>query len=525
MTSSHAGSIVKAAGLVSVALALSRVLGYAREALLAARFGATYTTDAYVVAHDIPTTLFASISAALVMVFIPVYRNVLEQDGEQAGWRLVNTVLNASVLLAVVLMALGFVVAPMAVPLLVPGLPEQALNLATALTRTMLPMVLFVAIAGVGAAVLNANRRFTVPSLVGFVNNVAVVAALLLVTGATQIFWVAGAVVLGALLSAAIQLPLLPGLGFRYQLVIDWRNPWLRRILHLIVPVLITTIAVQLQNFVDRYLASRLAEGSISALNYAVRLNSLPYGVIGVAITTVLYPNLAELAARGERAEMRRTMARGLRTLAFVLVPMALAVIVFCQPLVQIVFQRGAFDPDATTATATALRFYAAGILFFGWIDFLNRCLFALQDTVTPMWVAVGMVGLNIGFSLLLVGPLAHGGLALGTSLSAAVGTGLLLLHLRRKLGRMEGSTLVRDLAMTVGTAIAGVAVGYVTSGAVARMVTGSGLVAQALRLGSGLAMVVLVHVTLAILLGNREVAGFTAGLWQRVRRRLPKLG
>lgn len=525
MTANRGRSVLVAAGLVSVALALSRILGYVREALLAARFGATYTTDAYVVAQDIPTTMFAAISASLVMVFIPVYRTVVEREGDAAGWRLVNTILNVILLVAVGLMSVGYLVAPVFVPRLVPYLPQSALDLATALTRTMLPMVIFVAAAGVAAAVLNANKRFTAPSLVGLVNNVAVVTALLLVTEPHQIFWVAGAVVLGALASAAIQFPLLPGLGFRYRLVLDWRNPWLKEIGRLIVPVLITTMAVQLQNFVDRYLASGLAEGSISALNYAVRLNSLPYGIIGVAITTVLYPNLAELAARGERDELRQTMARGLRTLAFVLMPMALGVIVFSRPLVQVVFERGAFRADATAATTFALQFYALGILFFGWVDFLNRSLFALKDTVTPMWIAVSMVGLNVGFNLLLVGPLQHGGLALGTSLSAMVGVGLLLTQLRRRLGRIEGGRMVRDLSLTAATALAGAGLGYLAYGMVARVAPGGALAAQVLRLAAGLGTIVVVHVVLAVLLGNREVAGFLASIWQRVRRRVSRVG
>lgn len=510
-------TLFRAATLVSIALVSSRLLGYVREALLAARFGATYTTDAYLVAQDIPTSLFAAVSAALVMVVIPVYRDTVQHRGSDAGWRLINTVLNATLLLAVTLMVVGWVVAPAVIPLLVPRLPASAHALAASLTRTMLPMMLFLAVAGVASAVLNANQHFTAPALVGFVSNVAVIVGLALVSGPHQIHWVAWAVVLGAAATVLIQVPLLPRLGFRYQPLLDLHDPGLRQTLRLILPVILTTFSIQLQNFVDRYLASGLAEGSISALNYAVRVNALPYGVIGAAITTVLYPNLAALAASDQSEQLRETIVRGLRTLSFVLLPMAAGLVVFREPIVQAFFQRGAFDPRATAATAFALQFYAIGILFFGWLDFLNRCFFALQDTLTPMWAAFGLVVLNIGFNLALVGPLAHGGLALGTSLSTVAAVAFLLWRLSRRLSGLGAVPLVRTAMLNLLTAMAGAFVGYIIYAAVGRFVGGTGLLNQALRLAAGLGSLVVVHVGLAVLLGNRDLAEVRAGLPRRL--------
>ncbi|HYG57485.1 MAG TPA: murein biosynthesis integral membrane protein MurJ, partial [Symbiobacteriaceae bacterium] len=486
-------------------------------ALLAARFGATYTTDAYLVAQDIPTSLFAAVGAALVMVVIPVYRETVERRGTEAGWRLINTVLNGTLLLAAILLTLGWIWSPAIVPMLVPKLPRSALDLSVSLTRTMLPMMLFMAVAGVASAVLNANRYFTAPALTGFVSNVAVIIGLVLVVDQRQIHWVAWAVVLGAAATALIQVPWLPKLGYRYEVVLDRHDPGLKQILRLIVPVILTTFSIQLQNFIDRYLASGLAEGSISALNYAVRVNALPYGVIGAAITTVLYPNLAEWAAADRTEQLQETITRGLRALSFVLLPMALGLIVFRGPIVQAFFQRGAFDPRATAATAFALQFYAAGILFFGWLDFLNRCFFALQDTMTPMWAAFGLVALNIGFNLALVGPLAHGGLALGTSLATVAAVAFLLWRLGRRLGGMATSVLVRSAAVNVATAMAGALVGYIIYAAAARVVGGASLLHQAIRLAAGLGSLVVVHVGLAVLLGNQDVAEVRAGLPRRL--------
>lgn len=518
MAAQRTRGLFTAAGLVSAALVLSRLLGYVREALLAARFGATHTTDAYLVAQDIPYALFAAIGAGLVMVFIPVYRTVVQQRGEDAGRRLANTTLNSVLIVAMLFVVLGWLGAPLIVRLLVPGLPDEPVALAVSLTRTMLPMVLFMAVSGVSAALLNANRYFTAPALVGFMSNVAVVSVLFLVAGPGQISWVAWAVVMGAALGLLVQLPWLPRVGFRYQPVLDWREPGLHQMLRLIAPVILTTYSVQFQNFVDRFLASHLAEGSISALNYAVRVNSLPYGVIGAALTTVLYPTLAEHVAAGRRGELRETVTSGLRLHSFILLPMAFGLLVFAEPIVQIVFQRGAFDPRATAATAFTLVFYAGGILFFGWLDFLNRCFFALQDTRTPMWSALGMVGINLAFSVALVGSLATGGLALGTSLSTVIAVAYLLWRLTGRLGGLEVRGLLRAVAANLSTAALGAAAGYLAYRGMALVAPGPSFLAQIIRLGAGLGIIVIVHVGLAFALGNQDVSAIRARLARRGR-------
>lgn len=514
-----ARSLFKMATVIAVATLLSRFMGYLREALLAARFGATHVTDAYVVAQDIPSSVLAALGAALVMVFIPVFQSVVQRRGEEAAMRLVNTVMNVSLLISALLMALGWLVAPYLVPMLVPGLPGGVQALTVSLTRTMMPMMLFMAAGGVASAVLNANRRFTAPALVGLVTNLAVVGGLLLIHTPEQIGLVAWAVVAGSAASALIQLPLLPGLGLRYRPAVDWSDPALKQVGRLMLPMMLTTGAIQLQGFVGRFLASHLAEGSISALNYASRMNTLPYGVVGAAIATVLYPGLAESAAAGREGELRRTMREGLDTLAFVLLPMALGLVFFRNQIVHLFFQRGAFDPRATAATAYALQFFAVGILFSGWLDYLNRCFLALQDAVTPMWVALGMLALNLGFNLVLVGPLGHGGLALGTSLATAGAALFLLWRLGRRVGLGDGLALLQAVGVHLGTAVFGTVAGLAVLHLMKWLMPGMGLISQAVRIVAGLGTIVVVHVALALSLGN-QTATALAGRWLPKGRR-----
>lgn len=519
MTAGSPRSLVKAATIISAAAVLSRILGYVREMLLAARFGATYTSDAYLTAQDLPSALLLTVSAGLVMVFIPVYREVMQREGERAAGRLAVTVLNLTLLVALVLLVAGWVLAPWFVPRLVPHFPPHAHALAISLTRTMLPMLLFMGLAGVGPAVLNAHHRFTAPAFVGVVNNLPVVLVLLVVSQASQIHWVAWAVVVGTALGAVMLLPSLRRLGLRWRPFIDWRDPGLAKVGRLIVPVLATTGIIQVQDFFDRYLASGLAEGSISALNYAVRVNSLPYGVVGAAIATVLYPTLAAQAADRQADDLRGTLSRGLRMLSFVLLPMAAGLLLLREPIVKLMFERGAFDPHATRLTAYALLFYAPGILLFGWQDFLNRCFWALQDTRTPMWAAAALVVFGLVLKLALVQPLAHGGLALGQTLATLVSVGYLLWQLRKRLTSIGGRQILRSLAVNLVTSGAGGICGLATFGLLARLVPGDGLVEEVVRLFPALGVVVVVHVGLALLLGDREGAEVVSRVCRRLAR------
>lgn len=519
MTSHFSPRVFRAAGIISLAYVVSRVMGYLRESLLAARFGATHTTDAYLVAQDLPASLLAAVSISIVMVFIPVYRRAVIEHGENAAWRLVNVVLNATVLFSAGILAVGWALAPLFVPRLVPGLPADARELATHLTWIMLPMVIFLGMTGVATAVLNANRHFTVPALVGVVSNLSVIAALMVVSQPGQIAWVAWAVVFGAALGTAVQLPALHRAGFRYRAVLDLADPTLARIGQLVIPVMISAAAVQMQGFVDRYMASSLAEGSISALNYAQRINTLPYGVVGVAVATVIYPSLAEYAAAGKLDELRQTMTGGLRTLAWVLLPMATGLFFFREPMIQLFFQRGAFDLRATEVTAQALKFLSPGILFFGWLDVLSRGFFALQDSVTPMWAGLGAVALNVVLNIIFVRAFGLGGLALGTTLSTGLAVAYLLWQLRRRVGSLGMVGLLGSVAVSTVTSVAGGFAGRLVYAFVRAVLPGDTLLSLAVPLAAGLGSIVIVHAALGLLTGNREGLQLLSRMGRKSRR------
>lgn len=508
-----------AAGLVAALSILSRLLGYVREALLASRFGASAVTDAFLVAQEIPASIYFVISASLVLAFIPVYRSMVQKRGEAEAWRLFNSVLNVTGVISVLLLVVGWIFAPFYMPLLVPGFPAEAVELVVKLTRTMLPLLLIMGMNGLAGAVLNARERFGAPALVGFLSNLIVVAALFLVTKPEQIFWVAVGVVLGGLLGMLVQVALLPRLGYRYQARIDWQDPMLGLVGRLIVPVVIATSVQQVQTFATRLVASGLAEGTISALNYANRIAALPYGVIGVAVTTVLFPTLAEQGAGERLAELRETISRGMKILAFLLVPMAVGTFLFGEPLIRLVFERGAFTAEDTQVTGLALQYYCLGILFIGWVDLFNRTLYAVQDSTGPMFAAILTVVLNVVGNYLLVGPLGHGGLALSASISYLVGVMLLLWRVQRRLGALPLWEVLRSVGGSLAGSLLGGLVGWsLLVGGTALLGHGR-LVQGALVLG-GLVAVLVCHVGLALGLKTSEGIWLRDWLGARLRRR-----
>lgn len=507
--------VLGAVSLVALAAVLSRVLGYVRDMLLAAKFGASGVTDAYTVAKGLPEAVSFVVSNALVLAFIPVYREVVERRGEEAAWRLVNTVLNVATLVFVALWLAGELAAPGLIPLLNPGLSAESRGLAVSLTRIMMPMLLLVSLSGLSAGVLNANRRFAAPAFFGLASNLVVVAALLWVQESGQISWVAYSVVGGWALGVLIQLVDLWRTGYRYRHVVDLAEPALGRVWRLFLPVLLPTAVNEVQTFAARFVASRLAEGTISSLNYAVRISQLPFNVIGLALTTVIYPTLAEQGAAGGRDDLKETLRDGLRRLSFLLVPMAAGTALFAVPIVRLVFERGAFTAEDTHMTAAALQFYAVGILFTGWMDMLNRTFYAVQDSVTPMWTALAMIALTIVLNAALVGPLGHAGLALSASLAPLLGSLFLFGRLRLRLGPLGGRQIAGSLLTYLATSAAGALLGWLIWQGGER-VLGTGTLAQLLLLVLALGAIVLVHVAAAVLL--RTPDGAELG---RIARRL----
>jgi len=441
------GGIARAAGVVSGATLLSRVLGFVRDLIIARTFGAGTTTDAFFAAFRLPNMLRELLGeGALSAAFIPVFTESLTKRGREAAWRLVWTVFTLLASLLVLLSLAGIVLAPALVRLIAPGfqaLPSK-LNLAILLARVMFPYILFVGLAALLMAILNAMGHFATPALSPTMLNIAMIGCALYLAPHLDppILSLAIGVLLGGAGQLLIQIPVAWRRGMSAHRGLHLRDPSIRRIARLMAPGVAGLAVTQLNVFVGTLLASFLGEGSISILYYAFRLIQFPIGIFGVAIATAAFPTMARQAANHSLEEVGSTAAYALRLVLFVTLPSMVGLLVFRVPIVQLLFERGAFDRTVTLATADVVFFYTLGLGAYVSTRVLVPAFYSIQDTGTPVKIGAVAVLVNVLSSLLLMRPLGAGGLALATALSSFVNLGLLLTTLRRRLGALGEESL-----------------------------------------------------------------------------------
>jgi putative peptidoglycan lipid II flippase len=428
----------------------SRVLGLAREQVMAAFFGAGTQTDAFNVAFRVPNLLrdlFAE--GALSAAFVPTFTQTDHQEGRAQAWRLGAQVLNTLALALAALTIVGWFITPWLVPLLAPGFADVPgkLELTILLSRIMLPFLLLVALAAAVMGMLNAVRRFTVPALAPlFLNLGMIVLGVALIPvmqrlGHPPIVAMAFGVLAGGFLQFAVQLPELWKMGWRPAWPPALRHPGVRRIATLMVPATIGLAATQLNIFVNTILASLLIEGSVSWLAYAFRLMQLPIGVFGVALATVSLPAVAAHAVKGEMNELRETLAGSIRLVFALTLPATFGLWAIAEPLVRLLYQHGRFAEGDTAQTAAALTAYCVGLCAYAAVKVLVPTFYALGDTRTPVLASFLSVIVNLVGNLALAWGLhlGHVGLALSTSLTMLFNFAQLSWFLRRRLHRLEG--------------------------------------------------------------------------------------
>jgi putative peptidoglycan lipid II flippase len=464
-------SVARSARTVSLAVLGSRVLGLVREQILAALFGASREFDAFVTAFRIPNLLrdlFAE--GALSAAFVTTFSQKVSGEGDKSAWRLANLVLNALIIVLGVVTVVGIVIAPWLVRLIAPGFSEipGKTELTIKLTRIMFPFLLMVALAALAMGMLNAKHRFGVPASASMMFNVGSILgglsfAFLLapnflhdrsLAGRAMIGMSIGTLIGGAL-QWMIQVPSLRKVGYRYEATLDWRDPGFRNVLHLLGPSVIGTAAVQMNIFVDQWFASwpmmsgPTGSGAVTWLNCAFRLMQFPIGLFGVAISVATLPTVSAQAGRGDMTEFRKTLARSIRLAFFLCLPAACGLWVLATPVVSTIYQHGKFDVFATAQTVACLRAFTVGLVAYAAIKIIAPTFYALGDARTPMFVTVGSIIINGGADYLfaIVWNMKAAGLALSTSAVALCNFFLLLILMRRKIGRLEVSTLLRSLA------------------------------------------------------------------------------
>ncbi len=431
-------------------------MGFVRDVFIAQIFGAGLVADAFFVAFAIPSMFRRLLTeGALTSAFIPVYSDERAQNGEPAARRFSGAMgLILAGALALICL-LGVVFAGPLVAALAPGFTRNAekFGLTTRLTQVMFPFLFFIGLSAIATGVLNAARRFFLPALAPMVQNLAMIAALLaagwLVDVETAIFWLAWSVVVGGALQLLVLIPLLLKLNIAPLPANPWRVPSVNRCLTLMGPAAFGAAILQVNVLVDRWLASFLAEGSISYLYYANRLVQFPHGILSLAVTAAAFPVLSDRAAQsrhggGGESSGRSTLIEAGRLTLFISLPATMGLMALAHPIMEVLFERGAFGPAESAASAAAVRAYAVGLVFFGIVRLMAAAFHSRLDTRYPVRCANWSVLAHIILSLALMVPLGYVGLALATSTASALNAYLLYLGIRSS-GEWPGEELARS--------------------------------------------------------------------------------
>jgi putative peptidoglycan lipid II flippase len=498
--------------IFSAATGLSRVIGLFREIVARGYFGVEGAgINAFTVAFQVPNLVRALVAdAALSSAFVPVFSELLEKGERARAWRVASSLVWILLLGLTAVTALFMLAAPWVMALFGYGDGETG-ELAVTLSRILFPIVVLLGVFGIVVGILNSYGHFSVPALTPVFWNLAIIGGLVIGVPRAdstegELYVYAGAIVAGTLIQLLLPLPWLTGLDGRLRLAIDWRDPAVKRVFVLMLPVTLGLGLINVNALIGTFFAARYIDRTIapSAIDAAFRIYMVPQGMFSVAVATVLFPALARLAARRDDAGFRSTVGLGLRQIAFLLVPASVAFAVLAEPIVRLLYQRGEFAAHETEVVAGALAAFALGLTFNGAMLMLNRAFFGLQAPWIPTWVALGNLILNTALFAVFYRA-GTWGIPFAISLANIAGTGALLVLLRRRLGEVEDRETVRSSLLVAAAAIPLAAVSYAVWWALDD-VLGRSFGGQLASLSAALLAGGIAYVFSARLLGVREL-------------------
>ncbi|CAB1057849.1 Peptidoglycan lipid II flippase MurJ [Olavius sp. associated proteobacterium Delta 1] len=449
---SEKSRVIKAAGVVGAATLLSRILGFVRDAVIAWFFGAGFSSDAFIAAFRIPNLLrrlFAE--GSLSSAFIPVFTEYVVHNDQDEAFSMARSAFR---LLGVVLFIVtlgGILLSPWVVRLIAPGFDAEKIALTVTLTRWMFPYFFCIGLVALCMGILNVLGHFAAPAIAPVVLNLSVIGSVLYIAPAmtTPVIGLALGVLIGGFLQLALQLPILICKGFRFWEKAKLMHPGLKKVGISFLPIILGGAVYQINIVVGTLLGSLLSEGSVTYLYFADRLVQFPLGVFAIAASTAVLPSLSRHAAARELDELKHTFAHALKLVFFISIPAMVGLIVLREHIVVLLFQRGEFDAAATQLTTQAVLYYSIGLWAFSAVRIVAAAFFALQDARTPVRIAIISIIANIFLGVILMKPLAHGGLALATSLASMLNLGLLMLALRTRLGSLGWINIAHSAAKT----------------------------------------------------------------------------
>ena len=504
--------ILRNTAIFSVATGLSRIAGLVREIVASAMFGTRVEASAFTIAFQVPNLLRSLVAdAALSAAFVPVFTELLEQNRKREAFQLAGALFGLILTVLGVITGVFFLAAPVIMPLFTGETFSPADDaLTAALSQVLFPIVVLLGLNGLVVGILNAYDHFSIPAIAPLVWNFVIIGCLVglqpLFDERDEIYAYAIGVLVGTIVQFAMALPVLKRMGFSLKISFSWRDPRIRQVLTLMLPVTIALGLINVNLLINSTLGTLVSEGAPRAIDAAFRIYMLPQGMFSVAVATVLFPQLSRLAARRDLPGLRRWSGDGMRQIFLLLIPSAAATLVLAEPITRLVYERGEFGPQATEDTASALLWFSFSLPFAGANLLLTRTFFSLQRP----WIPTALSGLslvvNAAVSIALYEPFGIAGIVVGTAVSSAVMTIAQAYYLRREL---RGFEVIRTLKAIGAMTIAAIALGAAAYGVhhVLDDALGRSLLAQIVSVGGALAVGVAVYAALLHVLRVPEAA------------------
>lgn len=461
----EAPSLARTTSLTSFIVALSRVTGYLKVAVLAYALGATRLADSYNLANVMPNMIYELIAGGILSAaFIPLIVDYITQKTEEEKWKMINNITNVLLAALFFIAFLGIFFPYPFVRIQTLTVKPETIKLALFFFRFFIPQIIFYGLCTVFTGVLNAHKRFYAvvasPILNNFITIFTVVFLYLPLRSSSPdlaLFLLAIGTTLGVASMALVQFLAALRLNYRWQWHFNLRDEALKKILAMGLPLIVYTLSNQIMVTVNNNLAFPF-KGGVTAYQYARAFFYLPYGVLAVPVMMVLFPRFCEAVSEENLERLRTQIAQGLRLIMFVILPAAAFLFLFSQPVIRVALEHGAFDPRATKQTAPILACFALNLLFFTAFAFFARVFYAFKDTVTPTKVNLFGVALNALLNMFLVKAIGLPGLALGEAVTYLIITAVLIYLLRKKIlffgGRELLKTSLRILGATLGTSV-----------------------------------------------------------------------
>ncbi|MGO1368552.1 murein biosynthesis integral membrane protein MurJ [Senegalia sp. (in: firmicutes)] len=426
---------MKKTALVLMLLTIvSKLIGFYRDITLSYFYGASSISDAYLISLTIPLTIFLFIGTGISTSYIPLFSDIEKEFGQIQANRFTNNLINLLLILCSLIIILVWLFSVPIVKIFAVGFDRHTLDMAVNFTRVSILGIYFTGVLYIFKGYLQVKNNFVIPAIIGLPLNFFTIISIVLSSKSDIMILSVGSVIA----TASALLILLPSIytnGYKYNLVLNLKDKYLRKLIYLSMPVIIGVSVNQINVLVDRTIASQIAVGGISALNYANRLNLFIQGIFVMSIATVMYPMISKMSSEKNMVGFKKSVIESISGINLLVIPATVGSMIFAKPVIKLLFGRGAFDVQAISMTSYALFFYSIGMIGFGLREVLSRVFYSLQDTKTPMINAAIGMSLNIVLNFTLSKYMGIGGLALATSIAAIFTTGLMFISLRKKIG------------------------------------------------------------------------------------------